>query len=85
MNPPEHRDRPLAVDDLHPSDVVRLSAKLFGSEAKALRQIAKRRKMTVTDALRQCIATQRWIDDQAEHHAVFILERRGQRSRVVFP
>jgi hypothetical protein len=84
VSPEKSPDERVPMEKLQATDRVQLSVEIFGDETQQLRAIAKRREITVTDALRQCIATQRWIDEQATPDAAFILERGRERFRVVF-
>jgi hypothetical protein len=74
------------AENLAPAELVQFIVKVFGADIRQLHQIAVRRGMTVTDALRQCITAQNWIDQQKHSHSSFIVEdSHGNRRRVVFP
>jgi hypothetical protein len=74
------------AESLEPAAIVRLIVKVLGADIRQLHEIAIRRGMTVTDALRQCITAQSWIDQQKHSNSSFIVEdSRGNRRRVVFP
>jgi hypothetical protein len=77
--------KPVHVTDLLPTDTVKFSVNLLGEDIRALTWMATHRRTTITDALIRCIATQRWLDEQLDRGATFILSGRlGRRHRVIF-
>lgn len=73
------------ISELEDTEIVALSSKIFGAEVKSLRQVADRRDISVTDALRQSIITQNWLDKETSRGWTMILEKpKKRRRRVVF-
>jgi hypothetical protein len=78
-------ERPRDLSELEDAEIVEVSLKVFGSEIKVLRQIADRRSISVTDALRQSILTQNWFDKEVGQGWAVVLEKASEkRRRVVF-
>jgi len=64
--------------------VVKVSFNLPKDELDGLRELATRRRVTVTQALRQAIATERFLAEQPQGSKVFIEDPDGKMREVVF-
>jgi hypothetical protein len=64
--------------------MVKASFNLPREELEGLRELAKKRRVSVTQALRQAIATERFLADQPEGSKVFIEDPDGKMREVVF-
>jgi hypothetical protein len=59
----------------------RLSVNLSPEVADALQWIAQRNKLSITEAVRRCISTQRYIDKAQDNGAKILIEEPGQPVR----
>jgi len=64
--------------------VVKASFNLPREELDGLKELAKKRHVSVTQALRQAIATERFLSEQPPGSRVFIEDSDGNRREVVF-
>jgi len=66
-------------------DVVRLSVNLPRREAEALKLLADSRVSTVTEVVRDAIATERYMEEKRQHNAEFLVKIPGEPlERVQF-
>jgi len=68
----------------HLSPVVKASFNLPREELAGLKSLAKKRSVSVTQALRQAIATERFLAEQPAGSRVFIEDPEGNKREVVF-
>lgn len=68
------------------AEVVKLSVNLSREVVDALKSIAGRDNITVTEALRRSISTQKFIDDQQQDGAKILVEDKDKKTvrQVVF-
>ena len=68
------------------AEVVKLSVNLSREVVDALKRIAERDNVTVTEALRRSISTQKFIDDQQQDGAKILVEDKDKKTvrQVVF-
>ncbi len=65
---------------------VRLSVNLSAEAAEAIRTITSRRGVTLTEALRRAISTQKYIDDAAQRGARILIEEPDKTLKeLIFP
>ena len=80
--------KPTATDtasaDQQSVRVVKASFNLPERELDALREVARRRAITVTQALRQAIALFVWLANQSENSKFLVESPDGTRREVVF-
>jgi hypothetical protein len=57
---------------------VRLSVNLSQEVAQALREVADRHGCSITEAVRRCVSTQKYIEDNVEAGAKILLEAPNQ-------
>jgi len=82
---PSTVDRPSSTADKQKTaDVVKVSFNLPAEELQGLRELAEKRHVSVTQALRQAIATERFLASQPEGSKVLIEEPDGRMREVVF-
>jgi hypothetical protein len=68
-----------------PNELVKVSFNLPREELDALRELAESRNVPVSQALRQAIATERFIDDQiANGDRILVETSKGRIREVVF-
>jgi hypothetical protein len=72
--PPPVADRALSAK-------VRLSVNMSAEVAEALREIADRHGCSITEAIRRCISTQKYLEDAADRGAKILLDEPGQPLR----
>lgn len=63
---------------------VRLTAELPPQAIDALRTLAESRGVTMTEALRQAISTESFLDQRVSKGASLVLEEDGKKREVVF-
>ena len=64
--------------------VVKLSVNLSSDVVGAIRQLAEKRKVTMTEVIRDAIGTEKFLDE-AKAHSKFLLEdEKGKIREVVF-
>ena len=65
--------------------VVKMSVNLPTSVVKALKTLAKKRRLTMTDVLRQALALEKFIDEVNEDDGKILIEdKRGRVRQLVF-
>lgn len=65
--------------------VIKMSMNLPADAVKVLRALAKKRRLTMTDVLRQAIGTEKFIDDVNEAEGkVLVEDKRGHVRQLVF-
>ena len=65
--------------------VIKMSVNLPAEAVKVLRMLAKKRRLTMTDVLRQAIGTEKFIDDVNEDEGKILIEdKRGRIRQLVF-
>jgi hypothetical protein len=65
------------------ADPVKASFNLPAEELEVLKRLAKERRVSVTQALRQAIADSSFIEEQVKAHNKLIIERTDGTSRDV--
>lgn len=64
--------------------LIRLHVNLNRPTANALREVAERRELTSTEAVRQAIGTWKWLDDALQRGArIQLVEEDGQVKEVM--
>jgi hypothetical protein len=77
------KDAQLAASEIEPLSV-KASFNLPADELAALKELAKQRRVSVTQALRQAIADSKFIEDQMTANNQLVVERPdGSRSDIV--
>ena len=61
--------------------VQRLSVNLSPEVAEALQWIAEKHGSTVTEAVRRCISTQKWVEEALDRKAKILIAEEGQPVR----
>ena len=61
-----------------PTGPVRLSVNLSAEAAEAIREMTSRRGITITEALRRAISTQKYVEDAMERGAKILIEEPGK-------
>jgi hypothetical protein len=65
--------------------VIKMSVNLPADAVKVLKALAKKRRLTMTDVLRQAIGTEKFIDDVNEDEGKILVEdKRGRVRQLVF-
>jgi predicted DNA-binding protein len=65
--------------------VIKMSVNLPTEAVKVLKALAKKRRLTMTDVLRQAIGTEKFIDDVNEDEGKILVEdKRGRVRQLVF-
>lgn len=65
--------------------VIKISVNLPADAVKVLKALAKKRRLTMTDVLRQAIGTEKFIDDVNEDEGKILVEdKRGRVRQLVF-
>ena len=65
--------------------VIKMSVNLPADDVKVLKALAKKRRLTMTEVLRQSIGTEKFIDDVNEDEGKILVEdRRGRVRQLVF-
>lgn len=65
-------------------DKVRLSVNLAPDVAAALRYLADRKGVSITEAVRDAIATEKFIQDEIAKGGAFIVRRGNVESEILF-
>lgn len=77
------QDAHIEASEVEPLSV-KVSFNLPADELAALKELAKRRRVSVTQALRQAIADSKFIEDQMKVNNQLVVERPdGSRSDIV--
>ena len=77
------KDAQLAASEIEPLSV-KASFNLPADELAGLKELAKQRRVSVTQALRQAIADSKFIEDQMKANNQLVVERPdGSRSDIV--
>lgn len=61
--------------------VIKMSVNLPAEAVKVLKGLAKKRRLTMTDVLRQAIGTEKFIDDVNEDEGKILVEDKSGRVR----
>jgi len=62
-----------------------MSVNLPTADVKVLKALAKKRRLTMTDVLRQAIGTEKFIDDVNDDKGKILVEdKRGRMRQLVF-
>lgn len=65
--------------------VIKMSVNLPADAVKVLKVLAKKRRLTMTDVLRQAIGTEKFIDDVNDDEGKILVEdKRGRVRQLVF-
>lgn len=67
-----------------PQEKVRLTADLPASEVDMLKQLASQQGVSVTEALRRAIATERLLHERRKAGSKVLLEKNGNLSELIF-
>jgi len=67
-----------------PRRAVKLTVVLPEEVAMALRTLAERNKVTMTEMLRRCIATEHWLTDLIDQGTKVFLENDGKLREVIW-
>jgi hypothetical protein len=66
-----------------PAGGLRLSVNLSSEAAEAIREIAGQRNITVTEAIRRAISTQKYVEDAVRRGARILVEEPNNKVREV--
>lgn len=66
------------------SEKVRLTADLPAVEIEMLKQLAAEQGVTLTEALRRAIATERLLQERRKSGSKVLLENKGNLSELIF-
>lgn len=65
--------------------VIKMSVNLPTDAVKVLKELAKKRSLTMTEVLRQAIGTEKFIDDVNEDEGKILVEdKKGRVRQLVF-
>lgn len=64
--------------------MIKFSINLPDDTVQALRELAERRQVSVTHALRQAIATEAYLDEQIRQGAKILIEIKGRVKEIVW-
>jgi hypothetical protein len=62
------------------ADVVKLTVNLPKDEVDALKRLAEKRHLTMTDVIRQAIGTEMFLDDAKEQGSTVLIEDKKKKS-----
>ncbi|MDQ3655335.1 MAG: ribbon-helix-helix domain-containing protein [Chloroflexota bacterium] len=66
------------------SNTVKLSVNVPTDEVEVLKQLAQARNTTMTEVLRQAIATEQFLTEQMKNARLVVEENDGTRTQLVF-
>jgi predicted transcriptional regulator len=81
MATPASKPQPTASKPHPTRPVQRLSVNLSPEVAEALQWIAEKHGSTITEAVRRCISTQKWVEEALDRKAKILIAEEGQPVR----
>jgi hypothetical protein len=64
--------------------VIKVTVNLSEEVVNALRELAQKNGVTVTEQLRRAISTEKWLDEIRDTHKVLLENQQGRVREVVF-
>ena len=66
------------------TNAVKLSVNLSPDVVEAIRQLATKRKVTMTEVIRDAIGTEKFLEDEKDHSKFLLEDKDGKLRQVIF-